>query len=276
VSREQFPNGLSTIEISATNRGLAYGDGVFETMRCVDHEIPLWAHHKERLLQALKRLQIKLDEPLLESELNGVIAKLPAQGAAVIKLIVARGDSERGYRADPDAESWRLWQILPAPPLYSGLLTLGLCETRLANQPLLAGMKHLNRLEQVLARLEWQDQYQDALMCDYHSNVIESVSANVFVLKNNRLFTPRMDRCGVAGVLRAFLINRILPQLDLPVSETEISLEDIRNADGLWLCNSVRGVGEVGQWLDVSWRPSPRFVAMRRALHSGLHPEWGK
>jgi 4-amino-4-deoxychorismate lyase len=258
------------------NRGLAYGDGLFETMRYVDREIPLWAHHKKRLLHSLKRLKIKLKEPLLEAELNKVIAATPKNGSRLIKLIVTRGDSDRGYKANPKARARLVWQVLDAPPCYQRPLTLGLCETRLADQPLLAGMKHLNRLEQVLARLEWDDKWDDGLMCDYHGRLIESVSANLFLLKGRRLLTPTLEKCGVAGVMRSYLVERILPKFNLIVEESSLTLEDLQQSDGLWVCNSVRGLGEVASFEAISWERSEIFADVRQTLNASLHPQWDR
>lgn len=276
MSRQPLGAGESEISLNSNNRGLAYGDGLFETMRYVDREIPLWAHHKERLLHSLKRLQIKLKEPLLEAELNKVIAASPKKGTRLIKLIVTRGDSDRGYMADPKARAHLIWQILEAPPCYQRTLSIGLCETRLADQPLLAGMKHLNRLEQVLARLEWGDEWDDALMCDYQGQLIETVSANLFVLKGTTLLTPGLEKCGVAGVMRSYLIERIFPKYDLQVEECDLGTEDLQQADGLWLCNSVRGLGEVSSFLDLSWKRTELFSDVRQTLNASLHPQWDR
>lgn len=276
MSRQVLGNWESNLGVSPGNRGLAYGDGLFESMRCVDREIPLWAHHKERLLHSLKRLQIKLKEPLLEAELNKVLAEVPSDGTKLIKLIVTRGDSERGYKTDAKARAHLIWQILDAPPCYQRTLRLGLCNTKLASQPLLAGMKHLNRLEQVIARLEWEDEWDDALMCDYQGHLIETVAANIFVYKNDTLLTPPLDQCGVAGVMRSYLIERILPKFNLDVREAELSVDDLKQADGLWLCNSVRGLGEVSECLDMSWQRTEIFAEVLRTLNTSLHPQWDR
>lgn len=276
MSRQLLDTEEFNLGVASSNRGLAFGDGLFETMRYVDREIPLWAHHKERLLHSLKRLQIKLKEPLLEAELNKVIVSLPKSGSRVIKLIVTRGDSDRGYRVNPKARAHLIWQVFDAPPCYQRTLKLGLCDTRLADQPLLAGMKHLNRLEQVLARLEWEDKWDDALMRDYQDHLIESVSANVFVLSGETLLTPNIDRCGVAGVMRSYLIERILPKFNLTCKETSLRLEDLHQADGVWLCNSVRGLGEVSNFLDMSWQRTEIFSEVRRTLNANLHPQWDR
>lgn len=276
MSRQPLGTEESGPSLSLSNRGLAYGDGLFETMRYVDREIPLWAHHKERLLHSLKRLQIKLKEPLLEAELNKVLSSLPKTGTNLVKLIVTRGESDRGYRADPKARAELIWQVLDAPPCYQRTLSLGLCETRLAEQPALAGMKHLNRLEQVLARLEWDDEWDDALMCDFHGNIVETVSANVFVLIGKTLLTPRMEACGVAGVMRSYLIERILPRFNLDLEEADIKLEDLIRADGLWVCNAVRGLGEASGFRDISWERTELFSDVRQTLNASLHPQWDR
>ncbi len=274
MNKQPKPNGISHFDIQPSNRGLAFGDGLYESMRCIDREIPLYGHHKERLLASLKRLHIALDEAGLEAELNGVLAQLPRQGSSVVKLIVTRGDSPRGYRADPQAPAWKLWQVFAAPACYGDALTLGLCATRLAEQPLLAGMKHLNRLEQVLARLQWDDEYDDALMLNFQDQVVETVSANVLLLKGDRLLTPQLSGSGVSGVMRTYLRDRVLPLAGLKIEEASITLADVERADGLWLCNSVRGLGQVSRWQDCTWAPSKRFAQVRDHLYQSLHPRW--
>jgi len=137
-------------------------------------------------------------------------------------------------------------------------------------------MKHLNRLEQVLARLEWDDEWDDALMCDFQGRLVESVSANVFVLKGNTLLTPALEKCGVAGVMRSYLIERILPKFNLTVEESDLALEDLQQSDGLWVCNSVRGLGEVAAFQALSWKRSELFADVRQTLNASLHLQWDR
>src|SRR5690606_6329675 len=201
--------------IDAGHRGIAYGDGLFETMRVHAGGVPWWARHWTRLAQGAQRLRLRLPEAsFVEAQARDL---LQGQGDGVLKLIVSRGAGGRGYApsataAGPD------WQLAlyppPSAPPADGIV-LRWCATRLAHQPLLAGLKHCNRLEQVLARAEWDaagaaDRDADeGLMLDYDGNVVSATAANVFALRGGRWRTPLLDRCGMAGVCRGWAIDAL-------------------------------------------------------------------
>ncbi|PHX43858.1 4-amino-4-deoxychorismate lyase, partial [Pseudomonas syringae pv. syringae] len=183
------------------------------------------------------------DHALIRAEMTRFAAEL---GDGVMKLILTRGDSQRGYAPAPNAQSRRILQGGPAPA-YPGVhaeqgVRLFACQTRLAEQPLLAGLKHLNRLEQVLARSEWSDsEHAEGLMRDTSGRLIEGVYSNLFLVSQGRLLTADLSRCGVAGVMRAELLDQA-PKLGLTVDIRDLHMSDLESADEVFLCNSVYGV----------------------------------
>jgi 4-amino-4-deoxychorismate lyase len=159
---------------------------------------------------------------------------------------------------------------LPVQSSHDGL-SLRWCATRLAIQPALAGIKHCNRLEQVLARAEWNDPVasdrdaDEGLVCSGDGDVVSAIAANVFVLRGGRWLTPAVDRCGVAGVCR----GQLLPLLE--AHEARLSVADIEAADAVFLCNAVRGILGVSRLGSRSW-PSHPAVAETRQLLARIHP----
>lgn len=252
-------------ETLATGRGLAYGDGVFETMRATGGTLPWWSAHRARLVAGAARLGIAPPpDAVLDRE---VAAFAEAAGAAAIKLILTRGSGGRGYAPSADAAPVWLLQAAPLPPpMRAGGLVVRWCETRLALQPALAGLKHCNRLEQVLARAEWRDPgIDEGLMRDADGRVVCATAANLFVLRGGRWSTPAVDRCGVAGVCRALLVER----LDADV--TTLSVEDVGSADALLLCNALRGILPVARLDARALAPHPAVAGARRLL-AAAHP----
>ncbi len=199
-------NGIAADRIDVLDRGFMYGDGVFETCLFVKGHAPLWSRHVTRLTDACARLQLPLpDIDELGREGTHVSAGLVR---AVVRITLTRGVGERGYAPPRMLQPNRIVSAFPAPSIacdwYRRGIRVRFCATSLAAQPLLAGIKHLNRLEQVLARAEWDDErIGEGLMLDMSGNVIGATAANVFAVIDGRLVTPVVDRCGIAGVMRA-------------------------------------------------------------------------
>lgn len=240
-------NGLPVAGIEPSNRAMAYGDGLFETIAVCNGRARLLLWHLERLASGCKRLGIALDAGRLSQELT---AAVPVGGHGVVKIVIARAGAGRGYAAPAAAQGERLLRWLPAamPPLLgeNAAVPVRLCRQRLALQPRLAGLKHLNRLEQVLARAEWRDPaIVEGLMLDTAGHLIEGVSSNLFLVAGGRLLTPRLDQCGVAGVMRRLIIERLAPAADLVVEEARLSLADFYRADELFLTSSLIGIRPV-------------------------------
>ena len=148
-------NGRET-GVDPADRGLAYGDGLFETMASVDGRIRWLDYHFERLERGCRRLAIEApDRALVEGEIG---AHCPRSGRAIVKLIVTRGPGERGYRPPDAPKTTRILGFLTWPEYPTANYTRGIrmqvCALRLGVSPALADLKHLCRLEQVLAHVE--------------------------------------------------------------------------------------------------------------------------
>ncbi|RVD78263.1 aminodeoxychorismate lyase [Pseudomonas koreensis] len=267
---DSWVDGQPADALSLKDRGLAYGDGLFETIAVHGGQPVLLDRHLTRLAEGCARLAITADIERVRSEL---LAYAAAMGEGVLKLILTRGDGLRGYAPDPAAQGRRILQGNPAAayPAAHGEQGVRLfpCVTRLSIQPLLAGLKHLNRLEQVLARAEWRDnEHAEGLMLDQAGRVIEGVFSNVFLVRDGVLITPDLKRCGVAGVMRAEILFQA-ESLAIPTQITDISLEQLQWADEVFICNSVYGVWPVRAYAALSWPVGPltrKLQTIARAL----------
>lgn len=265
MSARVFIGSKRVDAVPADDRGLAYGDGLFETLRVHRGTLPWWDAHWARLAHGAERLRLLLPN---QKQVRDEADALFTDGAdGVLKLLVTRGSGGRGY-APPSAQTptWVLSRHpLPPAPAHAGL-QVRWCETRMAWQPLLAGLKHCNRLEQVLARAECQVTGMDeGVLCDHDGNVVGATSANLFVLHEGRWLTPLLDRCGVAGICRAQLLA------PLGASETRLDRALVETAEAVFLCNAVRGILPVVALDARRWPPHPGIEAACRVL-TQLHP----
>lgn len=252
--------------VPADDRGLAYGDGLFETMRTHAANIPWWDRHWARLAAGAARLHLPLPS---ESLVCDEVARLlrDAAGDAVVRLLVTRG-AGRGYapRTDP-CPTWVL-SLHPPPEVPQRGLRLRWCDTRLALQPALAGLKHCNRLEQVLARTELdaaEPAADEGVMLSTEGDVVCATAANLFALDDAGWSTPAVDRCGVAGVCRGWILA------ETGARERRLAVGDVESAQALVLCNAVRGILPVARLGERSWPPHPQVAALQRLLASA-HP----
>lgn len=242
-------NGTIQDSISTADRGLQYGDGLFETLPVINGRPLCLDRHIRRLSDSCHRLDIPLpDHKLLHDEIMQLSMD---QSRAVIKLVVTRGQGKRGYRADTSSEPLRILSRHPWPDYPATWYTEGInvivCKTPVSENPLLAGMKHLNRLDSVLARNEWQDSHiAEGLMLDSHGHVIQGTMSNIFVVKDSRLLTPSLQRAGIDGIIRKCVIEEA-GQLGLSVDIMALSLDAVAAADEVFLCNSVAGIWPVRQ-----------------------------
>lgn len=261
-----FEGATRVDALAPGNRGLAYGDGLFETMRAHRGALPWWDAHWERLARGGSRLGIALpDEAFVRAQADALFAD---HGDGVLKLLVVRGGTARGYA--PAADAPPTWQVsrhpLPEATPVTGL-RLHWCDTRLAVQPALAGLKHCNRLEQVLARAEAAAAGCDeGLVRDTDGHVVSATSANLFVQRGARWSTPAVDRCGVAGTCRARLLAA------LGADEVRLSVGDVEAADAIVLCNAVRGILPVASLGSRRWPPADAVLADARRVLARSHP----
>jgi 4-amino-4-deoxychorismate lyase len=256
VSTRSLVNGVAAQTLDVADRGLQFGDGLFETMALVGGHVRRLAMHLARLRRGCERLGIDYPgKDLLEAE----IAELGAgQSRAIIKLIITRGVSSRGYAASASSPT-RVLGLYPWPEQPSDAASAGVsirfCDLCLSDQPTLAGLKHLNRLEQVLARREWQDPaIAEGLLIDARGHVVCGTMSNVFAIREGKLITPALDRSGVRGTVRETVL-RSARAMGTAVTETDLSRDDVLHADELFLTNAIIGIWPVRRLGDRQWVP---------------------
>ncbi|NPA72358.1 MAG: aminodeoxychorismate lyase [Gammaproteobacteria bacterium] len=270
-------NGQVEDSISVADRGLLYGDGFFTTALIQDSALLNWSAHLRRLRQSADRL----DYPVLdEARLNRDIVKIveaftqafqlafpsAAQPMLILKVILTRGSAGRGYAIPEQQQPTLVLQISQAPEAIqskfipisversdaskttrSGRIKVGICQTFATIQPQLAGIKHLNRLENVLARTEVEQAgWQEGVMLNSLDQVVSGTQSNLFIIKGSQLITPTLDLSGVEGTTR-YHLKAIVDSLGLSWHESDLSMEAVLQADELFFTNALRGVMSVEQ-----------------------------
>lgn len=249
-------NGEHSSSINAMDRGLHYGDGVFRTLKVVSGQIRWWEDHFRKLAEDCAALGIPCPE---EAVLHREVTQLASEsGVGVMKIMVTRGVGQRGYAAQSDITPTRI--VMGFTPLarQNQDVRVRWCDLRLAHQPKLAGIKHLNRLENILARSEWDDaDIAEGLLMDEADQVICGTMTNLFIVDQGRLVTPDLSLSGIAGVTRG-RVMRAAMRHGQQVSVEKISPEQLLAADEVLLCNSLVDIWRVAEldeklWPDSGW-----------------------
>jgi len=248
MSQTTLVNGVATQHITAQDRGFLYGQNVFETAIVYQGNVLLETMHLQRLALGCQRLDIPCDFRTLRDEIISISKEIEL---AVLRIAISMGQGGRGYLNPPVKNPTDATRVLslhdyPQYPIENATngVTLGQVDIRLGHQPILAGIKHGNRLEQVIARSQWQAGWDEALILDQHDNVIEATQSNVFIVVDDRLCTPDLHNAGVAGVMREFVLSQA-KALGLNSEIVPLSVDDIASADAVFLTNSVIGVWPV-------------------------------
>jgi 4-amino-4-deoxychorismate lyase len=258
-------DGYPADHVPVLDRGFAYGDGVFRTMRAQAGRIAHWPLHYRKLQSDCERLQIACPgEALLRDDLDRVLAREPR---CIVRITVTRGRGERGYAGFDAQLPVRVvaTAALPAqrPFCEDQGVRVRWCRLALSHQPALAGVKHLNRLENVLARREWNETtIAEGLLCDAQGNAIGGTMSNLFILEGTRLVTPVLDRCGVAGVQRERLLG-MGKHGGLDTTIEPVARDRLLAADQLYLVNSVIGLWWVSQLGERNWKRSATTAALQ-------------
>lgn len=239
-------NGKSTTEVSYLDRGLQYGDGVFETIVIDNGKLLCWDEHIERLNSGCKRLNIPIqNNETLKSE---ALSLIRSDKKSIIKIIITRGQGGRGYAIPEQTEPSRIVSLYPFasyPEDNANGISVRICEYRYAHNETLAGIKHMNRLEQVMARSEWSNtNIAEGVVLDKENNVVEGTMSNIFCVINNILLTPRLNLCGVEGVIRNKVLD-LAPSLGINTEIKTVSLDELKDAGEIFVCNSVIGLWPV-------------------------------
>jgi 4-amino-4-deoxychorismate lyase len=260
-------NGSEAGVIAPDDRGLAYGDGLFETIAVRAGECRFLEAHLQRLAAGCERLMI----PYPGDEcLRADIIQLGACVHGTLKIIVTRGSGPRGYALPPSASVsvTRLVGLMPtdSPSGAAGTVRVRYCNTLLGRNPSLAGIKTLNRLEQVIARAEWDDPaIREALMLTDQGEVVCGTMTNLFLVRNGQLVTPDLSECGVHGVMRD-QVFRLAEEIDIQVNQTRLSKADVSTADDLFLTNSQLGMLPVDELEGQLYKRSEITLRLMRGL----------
>lgn len=257
-------NGEANSALSPLDRGVAYGDGVFRTLKVRCQRPVWWRDQYEKLTQDCAALQLVCPAPDL---LLGEIADVTQQHAqAVVKVVVTRGLGERGYAPPHPSVPTRIVMASPLPEndVPDKGVHVRWCNLRLARQPQLAGIKHLNRLENVLARQEWSDpDIAEGLLCDDTGAVVGGTKSNLFVVRAGDLFTPDLTFNGVAGVTRERVL-RAAKKHGVTVRVARLDADNIYDADEVFLCNSIMGLSNIASLEHVHWHQQTWTEQFRR------------
>lgn len=247
---EMIINGQPSQQIDARDRALHYGDGLFETIAVKAGKLQALDEHLQRLHEGCQRLSLVCPD---KSVWMQDIEKLSIENDAVIKLILSRGVSGRGYAYDESSEATRIvaaydWPDYPEQNQQG--IKVRICQTPVSINTALAGLKHLNRLDNVLARNEWRNaEIAEGIMLDHHQHVIEGTMSNIFGVLDDELYTPLLDRCGVMGITRQKIIQ-LAGAIGVTVNEIEISKQNFLNMDGAFVCNSLIHIWPVTKIID--------------------------
>lgn len=250
-------NGAAADSVAVTDRGLAYGDGVFRTLLSRKGRPVAWPRHYRKLARDCAALELSC--PAEETLADELERSADPSLDEVVKIIVTRGSGARGYAPPRPSAPTRIVMTGPLPD-YPGEyardgIEVHLCRTRLSSQPRLAGVKHLNRLESVLARAEWSDPaIAEGLVMDGDDHVIGGTMSNLFLVEAGRLATPTLKRCGVAGVSRERVMEAAGRQ-GIACTEEPITQERLVNAEAALLVNSVIGVWAIKACAGRRWAP---------------------
>lgn len=266
-------NGAETSMLDALDRGLAYGDGIFRTLLLRGSKPVAWARQYAKIAADCGRLGLQPPSPVaLQADLTRIAADTPD---CVVKIIVTRGSGLRGYAIAAGLAQPRTIAISSPLPVYPRSyaeqgICARVCDLRLARQPALAGIKHLNRLENVLARSEWNDpQIAEGILLDAADRVIGGTMSNLFMVRGNTLLTPDLSANGIHGVTR----ERILaagPGLGLKTMQGAFELKDLYAADALLVCNSVIGIWQIRALAHQHWLPHPYTRMIRTRLEQDI------
>jgi len=248
VDGQPMSNGISPFD-----RGLHFGDGLFETIACRGGVARFLALHLERLSLGCERLRIPL--PNVSEVRDEVRALARETGNAIIKVMLTRGTATaRGYSPTglekPPRITFRYGWPPEDPAARQDGVRVRMAELRLGENPALAGVKHLNRLEQVLAKMESLDApttgeaAAESLLLSRSGRLVSGTMTNVFIVRSSRLYTPRIDLCGVAGVMRRVVLNEAA-LMGMAAEECVLQSEDLRHAEEIFLTNARIGIWPV-------------------------------
>jgi 4-amino-4-deoxychorismate lyase len=258
-------NGAALQSDWALNRGLHYGDGVFRTLLRYDHRWVDWPTQMSKLRKDAARISLSAPDSALLLEEAELLCW--AQASATLKILLWRAGRGRGYRSESDAAE-RLLLRYDAPQFPPNYWTQGirafLSLVTMSAQPRLAGIKHLNRLEQVLASRDWPDDVQEAILLSAAGKLVCGTRSNLFWLARGQLFTPDLSECGVSGVMRGRIVQ-LAQSMEIEIKTGSYAPQDLLDADEAFVTNSLIGLWPLRQFETRNWN-APGALTCRLSL----------
>ena len=255
-----FVNGQAQNSISALDRGLLYGDSLFETIPLIDGRALMMDDHLARLKKGVFKLGFNVDISTLKRELGLFIKHINLDqkyNKNVLRITLTRSEQSRGYQPIAGIPANRMLSIHDWPEydktIYSSGMNIGLSQIQYAQQPFLAGIKHGNRLEQVLAAQSISNDQDDVLMSDTQEHIISTSKGNIFLQFNDEWFTPDLRLCGIDGVIRSAILSlfsstKVACSIgNMTIAELFDRKDEIKAA---FCCNSILGVAPIKTLLD--------------------------
>lgn len=263
----RWVNGEQATSIEVTDRGFRYGDGLFETLRIIDGDIEFWDLHQQRLEFGMHKLRVPISLETLRKQLQSCLSGTPDRllETAVLRITVSRGMGPPGYKPTEGVEPTVVISIEAPGPVANNPARLVWCKTPASCNPALAGLKHLNRLDNVLAADELNDcDADEGLMTTPEGVVVSGIWSNVFVVTGGELRTPLLETAGIEGTIRRFIVEILAPGLGIPVRLENMSRADVTNADEVFLTNSLMGLRPVAELDAKRWSKWPLTQRLQR------------
>ena len=257
-------NGAKQSKISIFNRNIQFGDGLFETCVIENKKILFWVNHFARLNKGCEQLKIsRVDESVWLSDVKKALS-LCSYDRCVVKLILSRGESLRGYGFKDDIKPVRAVIVSELQKVtFNKSFCLEYCQSGYDSNPKLAGIKHCNRLEQVLARAGLKS--DEGIMLDENHNVISVTQGNIYAIHGNTLITPKLDKCGVEGTRRAVILD-LAKLLGIKVKVDTLSMKELDQADEVFISNSIIGIQSISKIDGISFGESPITKKIKEAF----------
>ena len=268
-------NGIASEYVSVTDRGLHYGDGVFETIACVGNSAVFIQQHLNRMEYGARKLNIPFpDRQLFLDDINCLLRG--SNSNSIIKLILTRGRGKRGYRYEKTQIPTRICMLSAWPDYVAHWrehgITTRFCQTQVSVNPQLAGIKSLNRLDSVLASSELGPAFNEGFLSDIDGNVIEGSMSNIFIVSNGTLVTPDLSRCGVNGIMREQIID-IAQNSSIKVETRNITRDELLESREIFISNSVIGVCVVKQLEKQSYNTDTMTRTINRILDKRIEAD---
>ena len=258
-------NGQRETQLPAARRALDYGDGLFETMRYENGQVSLWTYHLARLVEGAERLAIDQSSIQIVDEMQQMLDHLHSQSLTegVIKLRLIRGGDQRGYAPQVQVEHWRIFEFFEFLPEWGEAETAILCTQKTGLQKQLAGLKHLNRLEQVMAAKEVSEsQASTGIMLDHQDSLCCAIDSNLYIEIEGKIVTPALEQSGVRGVFRSYAFDQ-LEKMGISVVAEDVDISLLSGCSGLWLSNAVKGLRPVQSVAGIASWPNPESPILK-------------